>query len=49
MTSFKVFGIKVDGTQTLPEFTNKSGLNDKIDSMLDKQTIHKVVVIKKWL
>lgn len=49
MSSFKVFGINVNGTQTEPSHVNKSELEDLISTLLNIQHIHKVVVIKKWL
>ena len=49
MPSFRVFGIKVDKTQTAPRDVDSSSLNEEVSSLISDKVIHKVVVEKNWV
>ena len=49
MSSYKVFGIYVDNTQTTPLEVNNDKLDERIIHLLSNKTIHKVVIEKVWV
>lgn len=49
MTSYKLFGISVDGSQTFPRFTNNDDLQEKINELLSSKKVEKVVIIKNYI
>ncbi len=49
MSSYKVFGIYVDNTQTTPIDVNNDELDDRISHLISNKTIHKVVIEKSWI
>ncbi len=49
MSSYKVFGIYVDKTQTQPISINNDELDDRISHLLSNKLIHKVVIEKGWV
>ena len=49
ITSFKVFGIKVDNNQTKPEEVNRLHLESSIDYLIENRLVERIVIIKKWV
>lgn len=49
MPSFTLFGIKVDGNQTMSEQCNKEALDIVVRGLLSHSTIEKVVIKKNWV
>ncbi len=49
ISSFKVFGIKIDNKQTLPIYCDIKELEFNVNTLIDNTTIHKVVIIKRWV
>ena len=49
MSSYKVFGIYVDKTQTTPIDVNNDELQERMSYLLSNKTIHKVVIEKVWV
>jgi len=49
MSSYKVFGIYVNGDQSKPLACNNETLKESIDLFLNSKTIEKVVVIKRYV
>jgi hypothetical protein len=49
ISSYNVFGIYVDKTQTTPRSVNHDKLKEVIDDLISDKIIHKVVIVKRWV
>ncbi len=49
MSSYKVFGIYVDKTQSKTLSVNNDKLQERVDYLLSNKIIHKVVIEKVWV